>query len=221
MRLDVREALRDHPIARKLSLAFEATALERALSAADPAWWRRHAGPYHDGGWESISLWAPRGDLFEQRSKGGAFAATPALQAMPAFREVLEQLPAERNRVRLMRLAPGGHILRHSDPLHTIDERLVRLHVPVVTNPEVRFLVNDQRVIMRPGETWHVDVRFPHEVANDGTSMRVHLVADLARNPELDALLAAGASEGSGSLAGYYVRHSLPGPIRRALRIGN
>jgi len=111
---------------------------------------------------------APRGDSREQTSKGGEFAATPALAFCPYLAEVLEHFPGRRNRVRLMRLRPGGRIYRHSDPLHTIARGLVRLHVPVLTNPDVRFLVNDVRIPLLAGETWHVDVRFPHEVANEG-----------------------------------------------------
>jgi len=152
---------------------------------------------------------------------GGSFAATPALAVAPSIRATIEHFACERNRIRLMRLRPGGHILRHSDPLHTIDPRLVRLHVPVITNPDVFFLVNDARVEMHPGETWHVDVRFPHSVENRGTTIRVHLVMDLVRNAELDAMLSGGRAVGHGRLLGYYARHSLPAPLRRALGLGN
>ena len=213
--------LRRHPVATRLTLGFDPGPLALALDATDPAWWRRHAGPYHDGGWESISLWAPRGDLHEQTSRGGPLIGTAALAAMPAFQGVLAALPAERNRVRLMRLNPGGHILPHSDPLHTIDARLVRLHVPVVTNPDVHFVVHHERVPMQPGETWHVDVRFRHSVENRGPTARVHLVADLVRNEELDRLLAQGASIATGWLTGYYVRQAVPRFVKRLLRIAN
>jgi len=216
-----RDALRRHPTARRLALTFDAERLAADLQRLDDPWWHRHAGPYHDGAWESVSLWAPRGDPFEQRSFGGAFAATPALALAPAIRETLDAFPCDRNRIRLMRLNPGGRILRHSDPLHTIDPRLVRLHVPVVTNPDVVFLVNDERVLMQPGETWHVDVRFPHAVENGGTTTRVHLVMDLVRNPALEELLAGGQPVGHGRLWGYYARHALPGSLRRAWGLGN
>ncbi len=221
IRLDLREAAGRHPIARRLAPTFEGGRLAADLAQIDERWWHRHAGPYHDGAWESVSLWAPRGDLAEQRSSGGAFAATPALERVPAIAAVLESFPHGRNRIRLMRLKPGGRILRHSDPLHTIDPRLVRLHVPVVTNAEVYFLVNDARIEMRPGEAWHVDVRFPHAVENRGPTSRVHLVMDLVRDPALDQLLASGVPAGHGRLFGYYLRHSLPAPLRRVLRVGN
>ena len=215
------EALRSHPTARRLGPSFDPAPLVADVARFDDPWWHRHAGPYHDGAWESVSLWSPRGDPAEQSSRGGAFAATPALAAAPALRAALDRFPHERNRIRLMRLRPGGHIMRHSDPLHTIDPRLVRLHIPVLTNPDVFFMVDDHRVVMQPGETWHVDVRFPHEVRNRGTTIRVHLVMDLVRDGALDRLLSDGMPMASGRLLGYYALHALPTRIRRGLGLGN
>jgi hypothetical protein len=217
----LRDAFALHPTARRLVPLHDAESLARDVARFGEEWWQRHAGPYHDGGWEAIALWAPRGDAFEQRSFGGAFAATPALATCPAVRAVLDGFPCERNRVRLMRLRPGARILRHSDPLHTIDPRLVRVHVPIVTNDDVHFLVADRRVLMRPGETWHIDVRFPHAVHNAGATARVHLVMDFVRNDALDRLLADGEPVGRGRLLGYFAVHSLPARVQRALRLGN
>jgi hypothetical protein len=93
--------------------------------------------------------------------------------------------------------------------------------VPVVTSAAVKFWVNDRLVVMRPGEAWHVDVRFPHEVHNQGTADRVHLVLDLIANPATVALLRGAESVGKGFLTGYFVRHSLPERLRKALKVGN
>ena len=213
------DSLRSHPIARKLAVRFDPQRLAADLANVPEGWWRRHQGHYHDGAWESVSLWAPRGDQNEQTSRGGTFAATPALAACPFVAEVLDRFPAERNRVRFMRLRPGGHILRHSDPIHTIARHLVRLHVPMLTNPDVRFTVNDVRVPLQAGETWHVDVRFPHEVANMGATARVHLVMDLVPGPELVRWIAEAEPLGVGRLTGYYLKHALPGRMRRFLGI--
>src|SRR3954469_21909996 len=87
-----------HPTARRLAPRFEDPALADEVARFDEPWWHRHAGPYHDGAWESVSLWSPRGDPFEQRSAGGAFAATPALALAPAIRAVIESFPCDRNR---------------------------------------------------------------------------------------------------------------------------
>jgi hypothetical protein len=213
----LRDALHSYPLARKLPLTFSPARLTADLAAIPEAWWAPHAGPYHDGGWASVSLWAPRGDLREQRSFGGIFSATRALEACPYFSHVLAEFPGTRNRVRLMRLSAGSRILRHSDPLHTISPRLVRVHVPIVTAPDVTLRVNGTRIPLGAGEAWTIDVRFPHEVENRSTVDRVHLVIDLIRNAALETMLEQSVGVGRGLLLGYFVRHSLPRPVRRWL----
>ena len=201
--------------ARKIKLSFDSKSLTSALESQREEWWTKHAGPYHDGGWESISIWAPNGNLFEQRSFGGPYGKTIAALVSPYFWHVADQFSCEKNRVRLMRLKPGSHIFRHSDPLEDITPELVRFHIPITTNPDVHFIVNKQRITMQPGEVWHIDVRFPHEVHNFGNKSRVHLVLDLLRNSTLELLLRNAESVGSGRLTAYYFSHALPAPFRR------
>lgn len=192
-------------IARRLPVTFDAGQLEADLDTMDAGWWGAHIGPYHDGAWESVSLWAPGGDRRAQRSTGEAFGPTEALERCPYVRDVLDAFPAEKDRVRFMRLGAKGRILRHSDPIEQIAADLLRVHVPIRTSPDVRFLVNDIPVVMRPGEVWHVDVRFPHEVHNAGTADRVHLVIDLIGNAATAALLETAESIGRARLTEYFL----------------
>ena len=67
------DALRFYPLARRLPLAFSPPRLAEDVAAIPETWWERHLSSYHDGGWESISLWAPGGDRRQQRSRGGEF----------------------------------------------------------------------------------------------------------------------------------------------------
>jgi quercetin dioxygenase-like cupin family protein len=210
--------LRRYATATRLAPRFDVGELARSLERIPAERWRAHLGPYHDGGWEAVSLWAPGGDANNQTSRGGGFAATEVLARVPEFRAVIDAIPGSKNRVRLMRLRAGAEIFRHSDPMSQIDSSLLRLHVPITTNPDVDFRVNDRRIRMRPGELWHIDVRFPHQVANRGPEARVHLVVDTYRNPELDRLLAAGEKEQRAHLTGYFLKHLLP--ARLLLRLG-
>ncbi|MBW3564843.1 MAG: aspartyl/asparaginyl beta-hydroxylase domain-containing protein [Acidobacteria bacterium] len=213
--------LAPYPIAVRAPLDFETAAIMAEVRPFPEEWWQVHEGPYHNGGWESVSLWAQGGDRTNQRSRGAGFAATEALERTPALQVAIDRFPGERNRVRLMRLRPGGIIRRHSDPMEEIDPNLVRLHVPLQTNDRVTFTVADRVVRMREGETWRVDVRFPHAVRNDGASDRIHLVVDLLISPELDDLLSAGDPVGHGRLTGYFIRQSIPRRIRLKLGLAN
>jgi Aspartyl/Asparaginyl beta-hydroxylase len=207
--LDAEKVFGLYHIARRLPVRFDPAPLDDEVARLPEAWWEVHEGPYHDGGWDAVALWAAGGDRRQQRSTGGDFSGTEALDRCPAIQQVLRQVPAERNRVRLMRLRPGARILRHVDPIEQVSASLTRLHVPIRTSPDVTFVVNDVRLAMAPGELWHVDIRFPHEVHNAGDRARIHLVIDLIMNPWLETQFAAAESSGQGRLAAYFLGQSL------------
>jgi Aspartyl/Asparaginyl beta-hydroxylase len=208
-------------VALRLPLSFDPDLLAADLDRMEPDWWHAHLGPYHDGSWEAIALWAPNGDRNCQFSRGGPFAATEALKRCGYVGEVIDRFPGRKNRVRFLKLRAGGQIYLHSDPLHTIETGIVRIHVPVRTSPSIAFSVHGRRLAMQPGESWYVDVRFKHSVSNLSSADRVHLVIDIVPNPELSALFAAAESSGKGMLAGYFLKHALPGRLVRWLDIGN
>jgi len=56
------------------------------------------------------------------------------------------------------------------------------VHVPVLTNDHVDFIVAGERVVMRPGECWYVNVDQMHSVLNRGATRRVHLIIDVVVN---------------------------------------
>ena len=65
---------------------------------------------------------------------------------------------------------------------------MVRVHVPVTTNPEVEFQVNGSRVVLAAGSAWYLRLSDPHSVANRGSADRVHLVVDADVNGWVEAL---------------------------------
>jgi hypothetical protein len=213
--------VRTMDVALQLPLQFDGAAMAADLDRMPPEWWHAHLGPYHDGNWEAIALWAPNGRHSEQSSKGGAFAATDALRLCQYIPEVIDAFPGRKNRVRFLKLRAGGHIFEHSDPLHQIDSGIVRIHIPVRTNPSVDFTVHGKRIVMQSGQVWYVDVRFRHSVDNPGREDRVHLVIDIVPNAELADLFALAASSGKGMLTGYFLKHSLPRGLVRRLGIAN
>jgi hypothetical protein len=106
---------------------------------------------------------------------------------------------AEPQRIRLMRLKPGGGELRRhadlTDPQSGIEDgRVARFHFPLVTNPHVVFTSWDTRgrqhaVNMQAGECWYLDTRKPHGAINTGDVDRIHLVVDVFANDAVRALL--------------------------------
>jgi hypothetical protein len=55
--------------------------------------------------------------------------------------------------VRLLKLAPGSRIREHSD--FDLGERfgVVRVHVPILSNPEIEFSLGGESVLMLEGES--------------------------------------------------------------------
>jgi hypothetical protein len=122
-------------------------------------------------------------------------ADTPLLDSFPSVQSLLDELPGYKERVRLMRLAPGhGELSRHCDitdpDAGSHAGKRLRLHFPIVTNPRVIFegWTSDgdvQRTHMAAGSCWSLDTRKPHTARNDGDDERVHLVIDVDATPEL------------------------------------
>lgn len=127
---------------------------------------------------------------------------TPLAEQCPEIMHIVRQLEAENvraHRVRIMRLAKGGHIGRHADitdeDAGTQDGQLMRIHVPIVTNPNVVFRTWNfdgtmTETHMQEGSLWYLDVRKPHEVKNEGDCDRIHLVVDVPAHDGLRKHLA-------------------------------
>jgi hypothetical protein len=124
---------------------------------------------------------------------------TPLRAQLPEAEALLRAVPGKHHRVRLMRLAPGGgELKRHADitdPDAGVEfGRLLRVHIPIVTNPGVQFeawdlMGNRSQVHMAPGAAWYLDTRKPHTARNDGATERIHLVVDVESSADLLALL--------------------------------
>lgn len=78
-------------------------------------------------------------------------------------------------RVMLARMAPGGEILPHRDT-NPAAQWPHKIHVPLVTNPEVTFFVDDVGYHFEAGEAVEVNNMAYHAVTNAGTTDRTHLI---------------------------------------------
>lgn len=183
--------------------------------------WEQHYSSYNKR--QSWTAFALRGfDANDPRfivkpaemSKGWKEANPQWLAARPAWTAAREHCPkttacAERvlagrdaDRVRLMRLAPGGELSRHADitdrEAGLADGRLARLHIPLRTSEAVIFHGWDKRgghieTRFREGALCYLDQRGPHRVENrDPAVQRIHLVVDVHSDHRLrDAIASA------------------------------
>ena len=120
-------------------------------------------------------------------------APTPHLLACPYLMQVLETLGGTWGRSRLMRLSGDSEVTPHVDTDYYWRDHM-RVHVPIVTQPTVRFICGDEQVNMKAGECWIFDTWTLHSVRNDATRARIHLVADTVGGGNLLPLMEQGKS---------------------------
>ncbi|MDH3588179.1 MAG: aspartyl/asparaginyl beta-hydroxylase domain-containing protein [Gammaproteobacteria bacterium] len=111
---------------------------------------------------------------------------TSLLEACPYLKSVVNDFRSHTTvtLVRLLRLAPGGIIKEHTDPTLGLEQErsVIRLTIPIFTNPGVGFFLNEAPVPMRPGECWYLRFTDPHRVVNDGETERINLSIDMIPN---------------------------------------
>lgn len=141
--------------------------------------------------WRVLPLHSLGGDP-ERTDPGGPgpepFKATRWLDQLPYLAEVLDSVPAPLNAVRLMALGPGAVSKAHCDPKYRLDRGIVRLHIPVVTDPAAVLVLGGVEHCWQAGTCWYGDFSREHLVRNTSpTVTRVHVVIDALLTAKLAA----------------------------------
>ncbi|MGD9599429.1 MAG: sulfotransferase [Steroidobacteraceae bacterium] len=158
---------------RRLAVRFDAARLRQEIAALPAEAWAVH--PEGHAGNSALRLISVDGG--ENDLTNGPMRPTPRLARLPYVRQVLASFGVVWSRSRLLRLAPGATVPEHADINHHWFNR-VRVHIPVVTQPLVRFHCGGESVHMAAGEAWIFDNWRLHHVENASREARVHLVAD-------------------------------------------
>ena len=168
----------------KLPFRFDAERLRAESDQFAPADWSPH--PQGFAGNDAlilVSVDGGRNDAFV-----GEMQPTAMLERCPYIQQVMDCFDTVIGRSRLMRLAGGEQVSAHYD-LHYNWYHRVRIHVPIVTDPAVRFLCGNDEVHMQPGEAWIFDTWQFHNVINEGNYDRIHLVIDTTGSSAFWSLL--------------------------------
>ena len=177
----------------KLPIAFSADTLAAEMRALPASAWVPH--PTGFAGNEAVRLITPGGaptDLLD-----GEMRPTEYLLACPYMMQLMAELGGVWGRSRLMGLAPGAEVPEHVDA-HYYWRTHLRVHIPIVTNPQVTFTCGGETVHMAAGECWVFDSFRWHEVHNRGAEARVHLVLDTVPTARLWDLVDSAQSGAAG-----------------------
>jgi len=161
--------------------------------------WTAHynSGAY-SGNWTSVSLLAAGGkssNINALPNEKEPVTETEVMEGCDYFREVLNSFECPKTTARLLKLDVGAEIKPHKDYCLGYEDGVFRIHIPIVTNPDVEFILDGERIIMEEGSCWYIDANKEHSVANRGTKDRIHLVIDGNRNEWTDRLFFSMASE--------------------------
>lgn len=183
----------------QLPLQFDAGRLAAEVQELGDAAWREH--PLKYPGNFAVPLIAVDGDPHND-GVSGAMRPTPYLEHCPYLVEVLARLGAVWGHTRLMKLSGNAEVTPHVDINYYWRERM-RVHVPILTQPGVRFICGDAEVNMGPGECWLFDTWRLHRVVNVTGHERIHLVADTVGGDNFWDIAAAGRVPGQPAAANW------------------
>jgi hypothetical protein len=190
----------------RLPVRFDAERLKTEVAALPDEAWSPH--PNGDAGNDAVRLISIEGG--ENDGANGVMRMTPHLERSPYLRQVLASFGVAWSRSRLLRLAPGARVQPHAD-IHYHWFYRVRMHIPILTRPEVQFTCESERVHMAAGEAWLFDNWRLHQVENPTATPRIHLVGDTSGSGAFWELVARGARADSG------VRHHPFDPAQSAV----
>jgi len=84
-------------------------------------------------------------------------------------------------RLLLAKLLAGGKIPHHTDAGYSL-LNCHRVHIPIITNDQVAFVVGGEEINMQVGEFWEINNGVDHAVENRSDEDRIHIIIDWMPN---------------------------------------
>ncbi|MDB6073937.1 MAG: Aspartyl/asparaginyl beta-hydroxylase [Verrucomicrobiaceae bacterium] len=181
--------------AARLPLQYDPARLREDYARIGAAEWVAHFNTkYFQGNWSGVSLHGQKdkANALLVNSESFDYDCNGLKGRCPHLHSVITSFQCPLRAVRLLKLTAGSIIPEHRDYDLGYDQGEVRIHVPVITNPQVEFYLDNKRIIMNPGECWYLDLNRPQRVYNRGSTDRIHLVIDCVLNDWLRELIAQG-----------------------------
>lgn len=170
----------------QLPYQFDVKKMQEETMQLGKAFWKLHFQVKHYAGeWSAIPLRSINGDAdngFISPDESDDYADTVLLKDCPYLQQVLKTFACPLLSVRLLKLAAGAQIHEHKDRDLCFEEGLVRFHIPVITNEEVEFFLDKEKIQLKEGDCWYMNFNLPHSLHNKSKTDRIHLVIDARVN---------------------------------------
>lgn len=176
----------------RLPFQFDVLRLQQEVNAIARQQWQLHYQTRHyEGNWSAIPLRSAGGkadDIYVSPIEGTVYQDTAYLHAADYLQEVLATFKCPLLGVRLLKLEAGALIKEHRDAELAFEKGEVRIHIPVQTNQNVEFILDQERMNLQEGDCWYMNFNLPHSIHNKSNADRIHLVIDAEVNDWLKEL---------------------------------
>lgn len=96
----------------------------------------------------------------------------------PIVKELEQKVDGVRGHVLFINLPAGKSVKPHEDAGQYFLS-VARFHVPIITNPDVSFVVGGEDKFLEVGQCWEINNNKTHSVENRGAEDRIHLLIDV------------------------------------------
>jgi len=182
----------------QLPFHFDVPQMQDELQQLNNKAWQLHYQKLHyEGEWSALPLRSIGGasdNVIISPEENPDYRDTLFLNDTVYFKKVLSAFQCPLLAARLLRLNAGGIIKEHKDAELRFEKGEIRIHIPVVTNDEVEFYLDKERMNVKEGECWYMNFNLPHSIINKSNVDRVHLVIDAKVNNWVEQLFAQPAA---------------------------
>src|SRR5690242_5123072 len=134
----------------RLPFVFDTARLQEETARLSSYSWQDHYQKLHyEGEWNAIPLRSIEGkadSILVSPMSNSVYGDTIFLKECPYMQEVLAGFRFPLKSVRLLQLHAGAIIKEHCDAELCYEKGEIRLHIPVITHPDVEFYLDGERV---------------------------------------------------------------------------
>ncbi|MEI6339313.1 MAG: aspartyl/asparaginyl beta-hydroxylase domain-containing protein [Verrucomicrobiota bacterium] len=148
---------------------------------------------------EWAEIITPRSALFHKNLclERYVFSPNKNMEQCLYLKELLTQITTDISHIYICDISileAGGKVGIHKDhdirPYMKDETRWKRFHIPIFTNPDAKFVIQNRTYVLKEGLLYKLRTVFPHSVANgSATEDRYHLILDVNPqyiNPQLE-----------------------------------
>ena len=140
-----------------------------------------------NGSVKVIPLISPNGKKYRLSgfSNGPSFKKCSLIESCPYINLFLDSIPGKKFSCRISIMEGKTEIFPHRDYFRSLEFGVVRLHVPIQTDPKIFFNIEGKNYHLQRGHLHYVDISKVHYLKNPLKKKRIHFIIDLEVTAEL------------------------------------